>query len=138
MDERLGEMQITLNNLYRRIADMEQRIRDLEAKAIDSDRRMTGSIQGLDQVFTVTMLDDSEAYGGDMGRTEPIEMRDDLGLRDGDRVTIAYDGKVEHCKVVEMSGGAYSLEFDHGPFSDEEWSQMVSDACQNPTPRRSA
>ena len=52
--ERLGEMQITLNALYRQIARLEQRIRDLEAKALDTDRRMTGSIQGLEGEWTVT------------------------------------------------------------------------------------
>ncbi len=29
-------------------------------------------------------------------------------------------------------------EWDHGPFSDDEWAAEVSDACQNPTPRRKA
>ena len=53
-DARFGEIQITLNSLYRQLARMEQRIRDLEAKAIDSDRRMTGSIQGLEGEWTVT------------------------------------------------------------------------------------
>ena len=52
--ERLGEMQSTLNALYRQIARLEQRIRDLEAKALDTDRRMTGSIQGLEGEWTVT------------------------------------------------------------------------------------
>ena len=48
-------MQITLNALYRQIARLERRIRDLEAKALDTDRRIyTGSIQGLEGEWTVT------------------------------------------------------------------------------------
>ena len=54
-EERLGELQMTLNALYRQIARMEQRIRDLENKALDTDRRIyTGSIQGLPGEWTVT------------------------------------------------------------------------------------
>ena len=55
MDERIGEMQITLNALYRQIARLEQRVRDLEAKALDTDRVLTGGIQGLDERITVTL-----------------------------------------------------------------------------------
>ena len=55
MEERIGEMQLTLNALYRQIARLEQRIRDLEAKAIDIDRRIyTGGWQGLEGEWTVT------------------------------------------------------------------------------------
>ena len=54
MEDRLGEMQMTLGALYRQIARLEQRVRDLEAKAIDIDRRWTGSIEGLEGEWTVT------------------------------------------------------------------------------------
>ena len=114
MDERLGEMQITLNNLYRRIADMEQRIRDLEAKAIDTDKAIVGCMNcGTPDT---TFAD-----------TKPIPPEESDAL--------TWTGSIQGLD------GEWTVtpppEFDHGPFSDEEWSQMVSDACQNPTPRRS-
>ena len=38
----VGELRLSVNAMFERMAEMEQRIRDLEAKALDNDRRMTG------------------------------------------------------------------------------------------------
>jgi len=49
-DERLGEMQITLNALYRKMGDLERRLRRLE-----QSKPMTGSIEGLGEPIVVTL-----------------------------------------------------------------------------------
>ena len=60
-DARFGELQTTLNVLYRQIARLQQRVRDLEAKAIDTDGRMVGTIQGLEGEWTVSPPPEWEA-----------------------------------------------------------------------------
>lgn len=45
----LGELRIALNALYRRLADMEQRLRRLE-----NPQAMTGSVEGLQGEWTMT------------------------------------------------------------------------------------
>ena len=49
IDERLGEMQMVLNAMYRRIAEMEQRIRHLE-----QGQSMCGTVEGLEGEWTVS------------------------------------------------------------------------------------
>ena len=48
-DKELGELRMGLNALYKRIAEMEMRLRRLE-----EPRALTGSIEGLDGEWTVT------------------------------------------------------------------------------------
>lgn len=53
----LGQQQITLDALWRRVVEMEKRIRALEQRP----RTMTGTIQGLEGEFTVTPPPEFEA-----------------------------------------------------------------------------
>ena len=46
----LGDLRMGLNALYRRIAEMEMRLRRLE-----DPQAMTGTIQGMDEPIVVTM-----------------------------------------------------------------------------------
>ena len=48
-DERIGEVQMAYNALYRRLASIEQRLRRLE-----NPTPMTGTIDGLEGEWTVT------------------------------------------------------------------------------------
>ena len=51
----VGELRLGMNAMVQRLADHEDRIKALEAKAIDTDRRIyTGAIQGLEDEWTVT------------------------------------------------------------------------------------
>ena len=48
--KKLGDLRMGLNALYRRIAEMEMRLRRLE-----DPQAMTGSVEGMDGEWTVTM-----------------------------------------------------------------------------------
>ena len=48
----LGELRMAWDAMFRRLAELEERVRELERE------RMTGSIQGLDGEWTVSQLPD--------------------------------------------------------------------------------
>jgi len=51
IDKRLGELQMAYNAIYRRLAELEKRVRRLENR-----QPMTGSIQGMEDVI-ITLPD---------------------------------------------------------------------------------
>jgi len=51
IEKRLGELQMVYNAIYRRMVELEKRVRRLENR-----QPMTGSIQGLDGEWTVSAI----------------------------------------------------------------------------------
>lgn len=49
----VGELRMVANVLYRKLARLEQRVRDLEAQR---EPRYTGTVQGLEGIVTITPI----------------------------------------------------------------------------------